>query len=65
MANKLKDEKFFIESDNRDCVTVKGTTGLSNLWQHHLMKFPLVALETAESIIREYPMPRILLNVRC
>lgn len=44
-------------------MTVKGVTGLSNLWQHHLIKFPLVTLEIAEAIISEYPMPKVLLEV--
>ncbi|KAJ6639351.1 Crossover junction endonuclease EME1 [Pseudolycoriella hygida] len=56
------DQNFFVINDNRDCVSVKGKTGLSSLWQHHLTKLPLVALETAEAIIAEYPMPRVLLE---
>lgn len=57
------EENFYANNDNKDCVSVKGTTGLSNLWQHHLIKLPLVTLETAEAIINEYPMPRLLLDV--
>lgn len=56
-------QKMFAANDNKDCVAVKGTAGLSNLWQHHLTKIPMVTLEIAEAIMVEYPMPRLLLNV--
>ena len=59
----MNDQNFYIVNDNKDCVAVKGVNGLSNLWQHHLTKLPLVALETAEAIIGEYPMPRSLFEV--
>ncbi|KAG4077840.1 hypothetical protein HA402_013774 [Bradysia odoriphaga] len=59
---QLDGQNFYVTNDNKDCVAVKGTTGLSSLWQHHLTKLPMVALETAESIIAEYPMPRVLLE---
>lgn len=62
-AELLNDQNFYVTNDNKDCVAVKGTTGLSSLWQHHLTKLPMVALETAEAIIAEYPMPRTLLDV--
>lgn len=62
-AELLLDQNFYVTNDNKDCVAVKGTTGLSSLWQHHLTKLPMVALETAESIIAEYPMPRALIEV--
>lgn len=42
---------------------MRGNIGLSKLWQHHLIKMPMAQLETAEAIIAEYPMPRLLLNV--
>lgn len=62
-AELLDDQNFYVTNDNKDCVAVKGTTGLSSLWQHHLTKLPMVALETAEAIIAQYPMPRALLEV--
>lgn len=62
-AELLDDQNFYLTNDNKDCVAVKGTTGLSSLWQHHLTKLPMVALETAEAIIAQYPMPRALLEV--
>lgn len=62
-AEKLQHQNFYVTNDNKDCVTVKGINGLSNLWQHHLMKFPMVTLEIAEAIISEYPMPKTLFDV--
>lgn len=62
-AELLDDQNFYVTNDNKDCVAVKGTTGLTSLWQHHLIKLPLVALETAEAIIGEYPMPSALFEV--
>lgn len=50
-------------NDNKDCVAIRGTIGLGKLWQHHLIKLPMATLESAEAIIGEYPMPRLLLNV--
>ncbi len=61
-ADSLGGQNFYVANDNKDCVAVKGSTGLSSLWQHHLTKLPMVALETAESIIAEYPMPRSLIE---
>lgn len=58
-----KNQHFFATNDNKDCVAVKGTAGFSNLWQHHLIKLPMVTLEIAEAIIAVYPTPRLLLKV--
>lgn len=41
---------------------MKGEIGLANLWQRHLIKFPLVTLETAEAIIASYATPSQLLR---
>lgn len=59
---KYNQEEFFILNDNRDCVKVQDTNGLTRLWQQHLIKLPLATLETAEAIIKEYPLPQYLLE---
>lgn len=60
---KASEQNFYIANDNKDCVNVKGEIGLSSLWQRHLIKIPLVTLETAEAIIKEYPKPSKLIEV--
>lgn len=62
-TDKNAQQNFYIANDNKDCVQVKGEIGLSSLWQRHLIKFPLVTLETAEAIIGEYSMPSKLIQV--
>lgn len=62
-ADKYSDANLFLSNDNKDCVRVEGTAGLSRLWQQHLTRLPLVTLETAEAIISKYPKPKQLLEV--
>lgn len=62
-AAKASELNFYVANDNKDCVQVKGEIGLGSLWQRHLIKLPLVTLETAEAIIKKYPMPSQLIKV--
>lgn len=61
-ANDGDDCGFYAANDNRDCVVVRAGIGLGNLWQQQLCKLPLASLETAQAIIGEYAMPRLLLD---
>ena len=58
----MEKENFYFENDNKDCVKVLDTVGLSRLWQQHLIKLPFITLETAEAIMAVYSMPRNLLD---
>lgn len=62
MSANLEGQAFYVAADNRDCVAVRGTVGLTNLWQHQLCKMPMATLETAEAIIGAFAMPRLLLE---
>lgn len=59
---KLENENFYFANDNKDSVKVVGTAGLGRLWQQHLIKLPLITLETAEAIMSVYPMPQHLFD---
>ncbi|XP_055384549.1 crossover junction endonuclease EME1 [Condylostylus longicornis] len=59
---KFRDIDTFLLNDNKDCVRVEGTAGLSRLWQSHLTRLPLITLEVAETIINEYPNPAKLIE---
>lgn len=61
--DKMSEQNFYLANDNKDCVDVKNEIGLSNLWQHHLCKFPTVTLEIAEAIMKVYPTPAKLIEV--
>lgn len=37
--------------------------GLTRLWQQQIMQFPLVALETSQAIVSQYPTPVSLYEV--
>ncbi|XP_055848643.1 crossover junction endonuclease EME1 [Episyrphus balteatus] len=52
----------YLLNDNKDCVRVEGTNGLSRLWQQHLNRLPLVTLDVAQSIQNKYPCPKKLLE---
>lgn len=57
---KFSDVNLYLSNDNKDCVRVDGTAGLSRLWQQHLTRLPLVTLETTEAIINKYSKPSLL-----
>lgn len=59
---KLESENFYFANDNKDSVKVVGTAGLGRLWQQHLIKLPMITLETAEAIMSVYPMPKDLFD---
>lgn len=62
---QMLDQNFYLMNDNKNCVPVLGTVGLSNLWKNHLCKFYSVTLDTAEAIIKEYSTNSRLLRVSC
>lgn len=61
-SHKMELENLYFANENRDCVKVQDKVGLVRLWQQHLIKLPLVTLETAQAIINVYPMPRNLIE---
>lgn len=59
----MSEQNFYLANDNKDCVQVKDSIGLTNLWKNHLCKFPSVTLDTAEAIIEKYPTASKLIQV--
>lgn len=58
---KLDQEKLYLSSDVKVSVD-DDPASLVRLWQAQLTSLPKVTYEVAQSIIKEYPLPRILIE---
>lgn len=52
----------YLLNDNKNCVRVEGSNGLSRLWQQHLNRLPLLTLNVANTIMEEYSCPKQLID---
>ena len=58
---KLDQEQFYLTSDVKVGVT-DDPASFARLWQTQLTSLPKVTYEVAQSIIKEYPLPKILIE---
>ena len=59
---KLDREQLFLTGDIKVDAREEDIQSLANLWQTQLINLPKVTFEVAQSIRKEYPLPRILIE---
>lgn len=62
-TSMFNQEQVYLGNEKKDCIRIQDNgLGLTRLWQQQLLKMPLVTLEVAEAIIKEYPSPTTLIS---
>lgn len=59
---KLDQEQLYLTSDTKTNVNLDDPASLGRLWHTQLTALPKVTYEVAQSIIKEYPLPKNLLD---